>query len=221
MDVTEAVMTRRTVRGFKSDPVPEELIREVVEIARHAPSNSNTQPWHISIVSGDARDRLEAAIFSEMKEGKKPYPQWPPGGSGLHGVYKQRQIDCAYEYYDAVGIDREDKKARAQLATKNWNFFGAPHAAFFSMPDTMHRANAIDIGIFLQTVMLLMVERGISSCPQGALAAYPGPVKEIAGIPEGNAIICGMSFGYADDDEPANQARMTREPFDVVARLTS
>lgn len=221
MDVTEAIKTRRTIRGFSPDPVPDETIREIIDIARYAPSNSNTQPWHVSVVSGEARAQLEAAIFAEMNDGRKPYPQWPPGGAGLHGVYKQRQRDCAYEYYDAVGIDREDKKARAELATKNWAFFGAPHAAFFSMPDTMHRANAIDIGIFLQTIMLLMVERGISSCPQGALAAYPGPVKEIAGIPEGNAIICGLSFGYADENAPANKARMAREPFDVVASITS
>lgn len=221
MNVTDAVMTRRTVRGFKKDPVPEALIREIIEVARHAPSNSNTQPWHVSIVSGEAREKLEAAIFAEMNDGKKPYPQWPPGGSGLHGRYKERQRECAFKYYDAVGIDRDDKKARAELATKNWTFFGAPHAAFFSMPDTMHRANAIDVGIFLQTIMLLMVERGIASCPQGALAAYPGPVKDMVGIPEGNAIICGLSFGYEDTSEPANQARMDREPFDTVATLTS
>ncbi len=221
MNVSDAVMARRTVRGFKSDPVPQETIREIIDIARHAPSNSNTQPWHIAVVSGDARVKLEQAIFAEMRSGKKPYPQWPPGGSGLHGDYKQRQYDCAFRYYDAVGIEREDKKARAELATKNWTFFGAPHAAFLSMPDTMHRANAIDIGIFLQTIMLLMVERGIASCPQGALAAYPGPVKAIASIPEDNGIICGLSFGYADESAPANAARMDREPFDVVASLTS
>ncbi|MEM7290927.1 MAG: nitroreductase [Pseudomonadota bacterium] len=221
MNVSEAVKTRRTIRGFKPEPVPEATIREIIDIARHAPSNSNTQPWHIAVVSGDARRKLEAAIFAEMQAGMKPYPEWPAGGTGLKGVYKQRQIDCAFEYYDAVGIDRDDRKARAKLVTKNWNFFGAPHAAFFSMPDTMHRANAVDIGIILQTIMLLMVERGIASCPQGALAAYPGPVKEIAGIPEGNGIICGLSFGYADEEAPANQARMPREPFDVVARLTS
>ena len=140
---------------------------------------------------------------------------------GLKGDYKQRQYACAFGYYDTMGIDREDKQARQQLLKNNWHFFGAPHAAFLSMPETMHRANAVDMGIFLQTLMLLFVERGIHSCPQGALAAYPGPVREIAQIPEGNALLCGLSFGYADEDAQANQVRMPREPIDQIATFTS
>lgn len=221
MTVSEAVRTRRTIRGFKPDPVPEAVLREVVELARLAPSNSNTQPWHLAIVSGAARDRLEAALLAEVTGGVKPYPTWPSGGVGLKGRYKERQYECAYRYYDSMGIEREDKGGRQQLLLKNWQFFGAPHAAFLSMPETMHRANAVDLGIFLQTFMLLLVERGIASCPQGALAAYPGPARELAGVPEGNAIMCGLSFGYEDPDAQINSARMDREPFDVVARITS
>ena len=106
---------------------------------------------------------------------------------------------------------------------KNWEFFGAPHAAFLSYPDTMHRANAIDIGIFLQTIMLLFVERGVASCPQGALAAYPGAVRAMLPIPEGNAILCGLSFGYPDLDAQinSNAAKMDREPVDAFASFTS
>jgi len=223
MDVSEAVLARRTIRAFKKEPVPEAVIREVLEIARFAPSNSNTQPWRIDIVSGEARDTLEAAIFAEMKAGKKPYPAFPPGGSGLKGRYKERQRECAFKYYDAVGVDKDDLKARAQLASKNWTFFGAPHAAFFSYPETMHRANAIDIGIFLQTIMLLFVERGIASCPQGALAAFPGPVRAMLPIPEGNAILCGLSFGYADTEAAANSdlSKMDREAVDTFSSFTT
>ena len=221
MDVSAAVKARRTTRGFKPEPVDESVIREVLEIARFAPSNSNTQPWHIAIVSGEARARLEEEIFAEIKAGTKPYPTWPSGGVGLKGIYKQRQYDCAYGYYGTMGIDREDMRGRQELLMKNWQFFGAPHAAFFSMPETMHRANAVDMGIFLQTFMLLLVERGISSCPQGALAAYPGPVRRIAKVPEGNAILCGLSFGYADEDAQINQVRMDREPLEVISSITS
>jgi len=221
MKVTDAVLERRTVRGFLDTPVPDETIREIVDLARHAPSNSNTQPWHLAVVSGDARVRLEAAINAQIEAGNAPNPEFPPGGSGLKGVYKQRQIDCAFRYYDAVGIDREDRSARLALAQKNWTFFGAPHAAFLSFPRTMHRANAIDLGIFLQTLMLLMTERGIASCPQGALASYPDPVREIASVPDENAILVGLSFGYADEAAPANAARMDRESLDTVASFTT
>lgn len=120
-----------------------------------------------------------------------------------------------------MDIEYEDRAARRDLLLNNWRFFGAPHAAFFSMPETMHRANAVDMGIFLQSVMLLMAERGIGSCPQGALASYPGPVREIADIPDGNALLCGLSFGYEDLDGRANEVRMTREPLDAVASFTS
>ena len=157
-----------------------------------------------------------------MEAGVKPSPAFPPGGSGLKGRYKERQRECAYQYFAAVGIDKNDKQARTELSLKNWEFFGAPHAAFLSYPETMHRANAIDIGIFLQTIMLLFVERGIASCPQGALATFPEPVKAMLPIPEGNAILCGLSFGYPDMDAQINSeaAKMGREPIEVFSSIT-
>jgi nitroreductase len=221
LNVTEAILKRRTTRGFKPDPIPEDLILEILEVARHAPSNSNTQPWHIAIVSGAARDQLEREIFEEMNSGTAPYPTWPSGGVGLKDEYKQRQYDCAFGYYDTMGIAREDKAARQQLLLKNWEFFGAPHAAFLSMPETMHRANAVDMGIFLQTFMLLLVESGLASCPQGALAAFPGPVRRIAKVPQGNAILCGLSFGYPDPEAQINQVHMSRESVATISTITS
>ncbi len=221
MHVTEAIKGRYSVRGFKPEPVPEDTIREVIEIARLAPSNSNTQPWHLAVVSGKARRKLQDAIFEEINSGTKPYPAFPPGGAGLKGVYKERQYACAYSYYGTMGIERDDKKARAELLMKNWEFFGAPHAGFLSMPETMNRANAIDLGIFLQSIMLLFAERGVSCCPQGALASYPGPVRKIASVPEGNAILCGLSFGYEDVGAQINDVRMVREPLETVASFTS
>ncbi len=221
MNVSDAVKARRTIRGYLPDPIPDDVIHEIFEIARHAPSNSNTQPWHFAVVSGNARDRLQAAIFDEINAGTKPYPTFPSGGVGLHGIYKERRRACGFGYYATMGIDRQDMAARNRLLLKNWEFFGAPHVGFLSMPETMHRANAVDLGIFLQTVMLLMTERGISSCPQGALGSYPGPVKAIADIPEGNAILCGLSFGYADEGAQINEVRMSREPLDTIASFTS
>ena len=201
--------------------MPEAVIREVLEIARFAPSNSNTQPWHLAVVSGEARERLQQAIFAEINDGVKPYPTFPSGGVGLKGVYKERQYACAFGYYGTMGIERDDMPARRALLLKNWEFFGAPHVAFLSMPETMHRANAIDLGIFLQTFMLLLTERGISSCPQGALGSYPGPARKIADIPEGNAILCGVSFGYADTGAQINAVRMDRESVENISSFTS
>ncbi len=221
MNVTETIRQRYSVRGFRADPVPEAIIREVIDVARLAPSASNTQPWHVAVVSGDARRRLEAAIFEEIDAGKAPYPGFPPGGAGLQGDYKRRQYECAFGYYGTMGVARDDLDARRALGLKNWQFFGAPHAAFLSMPGTMNRGNALDVGIFMQSIMLLFAERGIGCCPQGALAHYPDPVRAVARVPEGNIILCGLSFGYEAPGERINQVRMPREALDTVASFVS
>lgn len=215
--VSEAISGYRTIRGFKPEPVDHNVIREIFEIARLAPSNSNTQPWSVAVASGKVRDDLANAIGAALDAGAKPNPHFPPGGVGLKGQYKERQYACAWKYYGTMGIDREDKAGREALTRKNWEFFGAPHAAFFSMPATMHRANAIDIGIFLQSVMLLMHERGIGCCAQGALAMFPDIVREHLDIPEENALLCGLSFGYEDKDNIINTAKMPREELDSIA----
>jgi len=218
MTVTEALKKRKTTRGYLDKPVPQEIIKEVVDLARLAPSNSNTQPWHIAVVSGNTRNEMEAEIMKGLKEGTlKPNSAFPPGGVGLLGKYKERQYDCAFKYYDSMGVTREDKAGRQKLLVKNWQFFGAPHGAFISMPKTMHRANAIDIGIFLQTMMLLLIERGISSCPQGALASFPDLVRKYVNIPEENAIMCGLSFGYKEEGARINSSVMDRVPLEEMS----
>lgn len=220
LSVSDAISNRRSTRGYLDKPVPQEIIREVLDIARLAPSNSNTQPWHIAIVSGAARDKLQADIMAEIDSGNPPSPQWPAGGVGLTGEYKERQYECAFTYYDALGIAREDKMERALTVLKNYEFFGAPHAAFISMPKTMNRANAVDLGIFLQSIMLLFAERGIGCIPQGALAAFPDPVKRICDIPEENGIVVGISFGYPDHTSSINEVYQSRQTLDDIASFS-
>ena len=221
MQVTEAIEGRRTIRGFKPAPVPDKLIQSIFETAQLAPSNCNTQPWDVFVVSGEARDKLEKALVAEIVGGKQPSPAFPPGDADLTGVYRERQYECAARYYGTMGIAREDRDARNELMLRNWQFFGAPHVAFICMPVSMGPVNAIDIGIYLQTLMLVMVENGLGSCPQGALAFFPDPVREIAGIPADLGIICGLSFGYADEDALINTARMARANFDDCVTFVS
>lgn len=219
MNVTEAISARRTIRGFKPDPVPDDILRKILETARFAPSNCNTQPWFLTLVFGDARDRLEKALLAEITAGKPPSPVFTPGDSGLEGAYRDRQVACAVSYYGTMGIERNDKQERNALMLKNWSFFGAPHVGFLSMPKTMREVNAVDVGIYLQTLMLLFVEHGLASCPQGALAFYPDPVFEIAGVPEDHGILCGISFGYADEEAHINTVKMDREPLESMVRF--
>lgn len=211
MKVSDALTQRRSVRAYQDREVAEELIQEIFTKAQQAPSNCNTQPWHVSVVSGGAREALEKALLADIMSGKAPTPAFQPGDKDLSADYKKRQVDCAIALYDAVGIKYEEKDKRQKLMLRNWQFFGAPHAAFFSMPKTMGEVNAVDIGIYLQTIMLLMTEHGIACCPQGALAFYPDPIHELAQIPEGNGILFGLSFGYAEADADINSFQMDRE----------
>ena len=221
MNVAEAVKARRAIRGFKPEPVPESLLREILDLARFAASNCNSQPWHLAIVSGAAKDKLSQQLLSEIASGKPPSPYFLQGDKNLEGVYRERQYDCARRYYATVGITREDRQGRDRQALLNWTFFGAPHVGFLSMPRTMSVVNAVDLGIYLQTLMLLLVERGLASCPQAILALYPDPVFEIADIPEGNALVCGISFGYEDPEAVINQTYMDRAPLHETVTFRS
>ncbi len=220
MELGQAIRTRHSVRAYLDDDVPEDVLRDVIDVARMAPSSSNTQPWHVAVVSGEARRRLEAELVAEVAEGVKPYPHFQPGGVGLFGEYKDRRRECGLGYYDALGIMRDDVDARQRIALKNWQFFGAPQVLFLSMPAAFGQVNGLDVGLFFQSLMLLLHERGIGCIPQGALAQFPGPVKRIAAIPEGNEVLCGLSFGYPDLDADINTLRMTRRPVDDVVSFT-
>jgi len=220
LTVIQALQQRRSIRGFEPREVPAELIEEIFTKASMAPSNCNTQPWHVNVVSGEARKKLEEQLMAGIMQGAQPQFHFKPGDMGLSGVYKERQFDCAARYYGTMGIERSDRDKRNWLMAKNWQFFGAPHAAFISMPKTMGEVNAIDIGIYLQTLMLLLVEHGLASCPQGALAAFPEPVKAITPIPEGNELIVGLSFGYEAVGEQINKVTMERAPLGDTVTFT-
>jgi nitroreductase len=197
------------------------VLLNILETAQLAPSNCNTQPWFFTVVSGQARVKLEQALIAEITAGKTPAPAFKPGDDSLEGVYRERQYACAADYYQTMGIERQDKAARNQLMLKNWQFFGAPHVGFLTMPLAMGPVNAVDIGIYLQSLMLLLVEYGLASCPQGALAFYPDPIREIAGIPEGHGILCGLSFGYADEEAKINEVHMGRADLQHSVKFVS
>lgn len=211
MNVSDAIKKRRSVRAYSDKQVAPELMEKIFSQAQDSPSNCNTQPWHVVVVSGDARDAIEKAMVSDILSGKAAEPHFVPGDQNLKNDYRSRQIACAISLYGAMGIGKEDKKERQELMIRNWQFFGAPHAAFFSMPKTMSEINAVDMGIYLQSIMLLLTENNLASCPQGALAMYTDAVHELANIPDDHAIMFGLSFGYEDSDNVINQFDVGRE----------
>ncbi len=216
-----AVENRYSVRGYRPDPVPEETVREVFDLARLAQSGTNNQPWHIAVVSGTACDDLRRRLCARFDAGDPDQRDFPHPADPLPDALMDRRRACGYSYYATMGVERSDREGRAAIARKNFELFDAPHAAFFSMPRTLGISGAVDMGILLQTVTLLMVERGIGSIAQGALANYPDTVREVAKLPEDNGIVFGMSFGYEDPDALINTVRMPRESLDDIASFVS
>jgi nitroreductase len=212
MSVVNALKRRISARGFLPRPVPRDTLEEIFSRALQAPSNCNVQPWNIYVVSGPARDRLSRELLAEVTSGRESNPDfsWQMGYQDEH---RERQFGAAAALYDAMGIDRKDREARQQAMLRNWEFFGAPHAVFFVMEKYLGMMGAVDMGILAQTLALLMAEQGIDSCMQGALNQFPGPARAMFDLPDSQGVLFGMSFGYIDEEQPANRARTVREPL--------
>lgn len=209
MSVEEALMNRRSVRGFLERPVPPEILRKVFELAQRAPSNCNIQPWHVYVASGESRNRIREALIKNVTSGVAPNPDFAYPGK-FEGVYRTRQVECAVALYNEMGIARDDSKGRLRASLRNFELFDAPHVAFLGMHRDFGVTVALDVGIYLQSLMLAMTAYGIASCPQGSMRSYPDIVRAEFGVPESIGILVGISFGYEDPTVPANRTRTTR-----------
>jgi len=213
MSVSEALKKRFSTRAFLDKPVPDETLKKIFTDAQSSPSNCNVQPWQIYVISGAKKDALKDKLVAAVMSGQQPNPDfdWKVRYEGIH---KDRQFGSAHALYSSMGIERSDKEGRMLAMLRNWTFFDAPHALFFTMDKYLNIMGAVDMGIYAQTLSLLMTENGISSCMQGALGQFPDPVREALGIPEERGILFGMSFGYADENAPVNKTRTDREPIE-------
>lgn len=205
LSVTAALAARRSVRAFRATPVPRAELDEIFAAALRVPSNCNIQPWRAYVVSGAKKDELKAALLAQAASGRPPNPdfEWDVRFVGEH---RERQFGAAAALYGVIGVDRHDRAARQTAMLRNWSFFDAPHAVFFTMQRYLKLVGAVDLGILAQTLALLFAERGIASCMQGALGMYPEPARAMFGLGDEVGILFGMSFGYPDTDAPANRA---------------
>ncbi len=212
MSLETALRERRSVRGYKPDPVPEAVLREVFELAQLAPSNCNIQPWQVFVASGATRDELKKRMVERAMSGTPVNPDFEHLPN-FEGVYRKRQVDCAVELYNNMGIARDDKMGRMRATLRNFELFDAPHVCFIGMDKSFGVTVALDVGMYVQSLMLLMTAHGIGSCAQGSMRYYPDDVREVFGVGEKTAILLGISFGYEDEAVAANKTRVGREPL--------
>ncbi|MBW1762260.1 MAG: nitroreductase [Deltaproteobacteria bacterium] len=210
-DLDQTIRERRSVRGFLPRPVPRAVLEEVFGLAQHAPSNCNVQPWRVYVASGDALKTLREALVEAVTTGDSPVMVAPI--DEFRGGYRERQIACAVELYSKMGIARDDRVGRLEASLRNFRFFDAPHVAYICMAKSFGIGVALDVGMYVQTLMLAMQSRGVGSCAQASLRSYPDLVSEHLGIPDDEQILCGMSFGYEDTSVRANQTRQPRDPI--------
>lgn len=193
----DVVSRRRSMRDFKSDPVPREIIESVFGAAQRAPSNCNTQPWFVHVVTGETLEQLRQELPAKFAAGEIAL-DFPYDGQ-YEGVYKERQYASAAALYDSLGIARDQKAERNAWFMRNFSFFDAPAVAFFTLPTGFGLREACDLGMFAQTVMLGLTAHGLGSCPQTALAFLANVIRPALSLGDHEQLMFGMSFGYPTD----------------------
>jgi nitroreductase len=214
MNVTEALKARISVRAFKPDPLPETLVREILDVARFAPSGGNLQPWKVIAVSGAERDAVVALAKANLPGADDDRPVYP---ANLWEPYRSRRYKLGEDMYALLDIPRENKGARLMHLMQNYEFFGAPVGLFFVIEKAMGHGQWAHMGMFMQSVALAAIERGVGSCMQEAWARMRVPLASHFTLPDEEMIYCGMALGYADETKPVNALRADRAGVDEFA----
>ncbi|MFD1535616.1 nitroreductase [Nonomuraea guangzhouensis] len=213
MDVYEAVTSRRAVRAFTDRPVPREVLERVLSAAAWSPSASNLQPWRAYVLTGEPLAELKKRAGERLAAGdpwdEREYETYPPV---LKSPYREHRFAFGQEHYGALGIARDDLEARQRAASANWDCYGAPAALFCYIDRDLGLPQWSDLGMYLQTVMLLLRAEGLHSCPQMAWSMYRKTVAEVVSPPDELILFCGMSIGF--EDPTASYIRTGRAPLD-------
>jgi nitroreductase len=216
MNVTEALRARTSIRAFKPDLIPEALVREIVDVARYAPSGGNVQPWKVIAVAGAEREAVAALAKANLPGEEDDRPVYP---ANLWEPYRTRRFKVGEDMYALLGIARDNKPARLMHLAQNFDFFGAPVGLFFVIDRRMGYAQWAHLGMFMQSAALAALERGVHSCMQEAWARMRKPLHAHFALDENEMIYCGMALGHADLSRPVNTLRSDRAPVDEFAKF--
>jgi nitroreductase len=203
------------VRAFKRDPVPGAVVRRLLELAALAPSGGNLQPWRVYALAGEPLAEFKALIARTPME-EPEYDVYPPN---LWEPLRTRRYVCGEDLYASIGIGRDDRPARLRQLARNGGFFDAPAGLFFCLDRKVGPPQWSDVGMFMQTFMLLAVEEGLATCAQEYWARYPKTVAKFVGLPDDHMLFSGMALGYADETHPINLWRTRRDPLELWGEL--
>jgi nitroreductase len=218
MNVEEAVRQRKSVRAFKPDPISLDDMRALLDIARHAPSGGNLQPWKMIVIAGDALKAVsqlgQATVAANPRGEAEDHPIYPAVVAEPH---RSRRYKVGEDMYAILGIPREDKFARLGQMAQNYKFFDAPVAIFFVIDKSMGHGQWAHMGMLMQTICLVAEERGIATCMQEAWGMVRKTLAKHFELADNEMIYCGMALGYEDKSAPINSLRTDRAPLDEIA----
>jgi nitroreductase len=203
---------RHSCRAFLPQPVDRAALESALRTAQRTASWCNSQAWQVLIASGSACDRLRAALVEAATSGARGGSDFPFPAE-YTGVYLERRRECGFQLYNAVGVERGDKAGYARQGLENFRLFGAPHVAILTSDPGLGVYGAVDVGGYVQVLLLALQAQGIAAIPQAALANHSALVKSQLGIDAQRLMVCGISFGYEDQAHPANSYRTTRAPL--------
>lgn len=211
-ELAAALEARRSVRGFRPEPLEEAEVRRLFAMAQRAPSWCNIQPWRVWVTAPPVTGELAAALGAAARGGlpspELPFPgEYPP-------PYLAHRRACGFALYDAMGIAREDKARRYDAWLRNYALFDAPHLAVVAQDRRLGQYGTLDVGVWLGYLLAAAATLGIDSCPMASVAAYPAPLRRLLGIPDELVVLFGVALGRADPEVAANQCRTSREPLE-------
>jgi len=208
--------SRKSVRAFRPDPVPKHHLVEILDAARAAPSNFNSQPWRVYVLTAEAKRSLgDSLLQAHVAQTVPLFSPFPPNNPPECAA---RVEDFGRRLYESVGVDRADAAGRARVSGRNLVFFDAPVGMIFTIHAALTRHSWLDFGLFLQTLMLAAQVRGLSTCPQVSFVRFQSIIAEQLSLGPDELVTCGMSCGYADEEAAVNRLNMPREPLDRFTR---
>lgn len=217
-DALSILKDRQCVRAFLPQIVSDQTITRILDAARFAPSGVNTQPWKVAVLGPIHRQKISQGIIHALEQGLKPHPDYDYYPKEWVEPYKSRRQACGLALYGALDIKKEDLERRKQQWYRNYYFFDAPAALIFYIDAKLCKGSWMDMGMFIQNVMLAARAFDLETCPQAALAEFPDIIRETLDLPVSQHIVCGMAMGHPDWSNPINQYRTTREEVNSFTR---
>jgi nitroreductase len=216
MNLTECVLSRKSVRAYKATPVPKKLLTKILDEARRSPSCANTQPWEFAVLGGAVMEDMRKAYEERFLSGAAANPEIPYPFMAWPEPYRSRRLALSRKQHLLLGIDPNDSEQVKRFWLRGYGFFGAPNGMIIYIADSLPTWSILDVGLILQTIMLLAHNYGLGTCAQLQMVAYPDIIRRMLDIPASKKIVVGLAIGYPDESDVINQSVTERVALDEI-----